>query len=54
MGYIYLYWRGNYNITKIFKHTDIKMAYHTNTTIPENLTPKTLNHEKFSPTGITN
>ena len=39
-------------ITKIFKHTNIKLAYCTNNTIQENLTPKTHNHEKFSATGV--
>jgi len=39
-------------ITKIFKHTNIKIAHLTNNTIQGNLTPKTHNHEKFSATGV--
>ena len=39
-------------ITKIFKHTNINIAYHTNNTIQETLTPKTHNHEKCSATGV--
>ena len=39
-------------ITKIFKHTNIKIAYYTNNTIQETLTPKAHNHEKFSATGV--
>jgi predicted RNA-binding Zn-ribbon protein involved in translation (DUF1610 family) len=42
----------NTYITKIFKHTNIKIAYRTNNTIQENLTPKTHNHEIFSATGV--
>jgi hypothetical protein len=39
-------------INKIFKHTNIKIAYHTNNTIQETLTPKAHNHNKFSATGV--
>lgn len=39
-------------VTKIFRHTDIKIAYRTNNTIQEKVTPKTHNHEKFPPSGI--
>ena len=38
--------------TKIFRHTNIKIAYRTNNTIQENFTPKTHNHEKVSATGV--
>ena len=31
---------------------NIKVAYRTNNTIQENLTPKTHNREKFSATGV--
>ena len=34
-------------ITKIFKHSNIKVAYRTNNTIQDNLTPKTRNHNKL-------
>ena len=39
-------------ITKILKHTNIKIAYHTNNTIQETLTTKIHNHEKCSATGV--
>jgi hypothetical protein len=38
--------------TKIFKHTDIKIAYRTNNTIQGNLTPETHNHNTCSATGV--
>jgi len=39
-------------ITKIFKHSDIKIAYHMNNTIHNHLTYDNHNHNKFSSTGI--
>jgi len=39
-------------ITKIFKHSNVKIVYHTNNTIQDNLTHKTHNHNKFSVTGL--
>jgi predicted RNA-binding Zn-ribbon protein involved in translation (DUF1610 family) len=38
-------------ITNIFKHSNIKIAYHTNNFVQQNLTPKTHN-DKFSATGV--
>jgi hypothetical protein len=39
-------------ITKIFKHTNIRIAYQTNNTIQGTLTPKAHNHKNFSATGV--
>ncbi len=39
-------------ITKIFKHTNIMIAYRTNNTIQDNLTPQTHSHNKFSATRV--
>jgi predicted RNA-binding Zn-ribbon protein involved in translation (DUF1610 family) len=54
MGHIYLQYIGKEttHITKIFKHTNIKMAYRTNNIIQGNLTPKTHNHKIFSATRV--
>jgi len=41
-------------ITKIFKHTNIKTAYHTNNTIQETLTPKTQITKNFQLLEYTN
>jgi len=44
--------KGTTCITNTFKHSDIKIAYHTNNTTHNHLTYNKHNHDKFSSTGV--
>jgi len=41
MGYFNLFGKETTYITKVFKHTNLRIAYRTNNSIEENLKPKT-------------